>query len=129
MSPNVFLQAAYGANIIILVPVCYAMFAGRGVASVFDGVVAESAGLRLMVGSLWLAILLASAAGLFVPRFFAPILLIQILYKSVWLAVFVLPLLSRGRPLPTGISITFAAIVIVYPILFWFGYTSVETQV
>ena len=38
----------------------------------------ESAGLRLMVGSLWMAILAASTLGFLYPRFFAPVLLIQI---------------------------------------------------
>lgn len=122
MNPNLFLQIAYAANIFILVPVCASMFLTVGGGNVFAGTVTESAGLRLMVASLWLAILLASLAGLFLPRFFAPVLLIQIVYKSVWLAVFVAPLVMQGKPWPPGIAICFLAIVISYPVLFWLGY-------
>ena len=126
MNRSVLLQIAYGANIAILVPVCFAMFRGRGVTGVFEGVVDESAGLRLLVGSLWVAILVASIAGLSVPRFFAPVLLIQIIYKALWLAVFVGPLIATGKPWPTGISTCFALIAISYPFLFWYGFAKAE---
>ncbi|MEM1131325.1 MAG: hypothetical protein AAGH53_00145 [Pseudomonadota bacterium] len=116
------LKIAYAANILILVPVCYSMFFGSGVGSVFEGHVVESAGLRLLVGSLWAAILLASAAGLVYPAFFAPVLLIQIVYKALWLGIFVLPLIIAGDPWPRGISYCFLAIIVTYPLLFWFGY-------
>jgi hypothetical protein len=114
-----WLLPAYIANILILAPVCYAMVAGSGVAGVFEGKVAESAGLRLMVGSLWLAILLASLAGLRWPAFFAPVVLIQIVYKATWLAAFVLPLWQAGQPIPGGITAVFVGIVIAYPVLLW----------
>lgn len=115
------LRLAYGANIVILVPVCWAMFSGR-LDAVFQGAVPPSDGLRLLVGSLWLAILLASAAGLAVPRFFAPVLLVQIVYKAIWLAVFVAPLIRAGAPnVPWGIAATFAGIVLVWPFLFAIG--------
>lgn len=117
------LRLAYAANILILVPICWNMFFGSGVASVFEGKVTESAGLRLLVGSLWLAILVGSAAGLFAPRFFAPIVLIQVFYKSLWLLAFVMPLVMAGKSdqAPWGIATTFIAIVVSYPFLFWFS--------
>ncbi len=117
------LRLAYVANILILVPICWNMFFGSGVSNAFEGKVEESAGLRLLVGSLWLAILVGSVAGLFLPRFFAPIILIQIFYKSLWLLAFVLPLVMAGKSdqVPWGISTTFIAIVVSYPFLFWFS--------
>ena len=54
------LRIAYAANLLILFPVCWSMFFGRGMTSVFEGKVAESDGLRLLVGSLWFTILTAS---------------------------------------------------------------------
>jgi hypothetical protein len=114
-----WLAPAYLANIAILAPVCHAMFFGGGVATVFEGKVAESAGLRLLVGSLWLAILLASIAGLRWQAFFAPLLVVQIIYKAVWLIAFILPLWLNGQSIPTGISAVFAVIVITYPLLLW----------
>ncbi|MEP3227223.1 MAG: hypothetical protein ABJO01_14695 [Parasphingorhabdus sp.] len=117
------LRLAYFANILILLPICWNMFFGSGVASVFEGKVDESAGLRLLVGSLWSAILIGSAAGLFAPRFFAPIILVQIFYKSLWLLIFVLPLVAADKfhLVPWGISSVFLAIVISYPIIYWYS--------
>ena len=114
-----WLLAAYAFNILILAPVCYAMLLGNGVGSVFEGKVEESAGLRLLVGSLWCAILMASIAGLLWPAFFAPVLLIQIVYKALWLIVFIMPLWLASKPFPVGISLVFVMIVVSYPVLFW----------
>jgi hypothetical protein len=114
-----WLIPAYIANILILVPVCYRLFFGGGMATVFEGKVPESEGLRLLVGSLWFAILVASITGLFRPAFFSPVVIIQIVYKSLWLLAFVLPLVIAGKPIPIGISVTFAAIVLTYPALLW----------
>jgi len=115
------LRIAYAANILILVPVCWGMFFGGGVASVFEGRVDESAGLRLLVGSLWFAILACSIAGLATPKLFAPLLVVQIIYKSLWLLFFVAPLVAAGRggDVPWGISASFLMIVATYPLLLW----------
>jgi hypothetical protein len=123
------LKIAYAANIIILVPVISAMFADRGITNVFDGRVDESAGLRLLVASLWTAILIGSIAGLWWPRFFAAVLPIQIIYKALWLAVFVVPLAQRSGwdAVPKGISITFLIIVVTYPFILWFAMRGNET--
>jgi hypothetical protein len=117
------LKIAYAANIVILAPVISAMFGERGITNVFDGRVDESLGLRLLVASLWTAILLGSIAGLWWPRFFAAVLPIQIIYKSLWLAVFVVPLAQRSGwdAVPKGISITFLIIVVTYPFILWFA--------
>lgn len=115
------LRIAYAANILILVPVCWGMVLGAGVASVFEGKIDESAGLRLLVGSLWFAILVCSVAGLAMPRLFAPLLVVQIIYKSLWLLLFVAPLVAAGRgsDVPWGISASFILIVAIYPVLLW----------
>ena len=117
------MKIAYVGNILILVPVVHAMFFGRGVSDVFAGRVDESLGLRLLVASLWTAILLGSAAGLWWPRFFAAVLPIQIIYKSLWLILFIVPLVQRSGwdAVPKGISITFLIIVVTYPFILWFA--------
>lgn len=47
----------------------------------------------------------------------SPLLLIQVIYKTLWLLTFVLPLLIAGRSgeVPWGISLTFLVIVLSYP--------------
>jgi hypothetical protein len=123
MNPANLLKIAYLANILILVPTCWSMFSVPGGQRVFEGVVDGSLGLRLLVASLWTAILIASIGGLLYPRFFAPLLLVQIVYKALWLGVFVAPLLLKPEVRwPSGIAICFALIVLIYPFLFWFGY-------
>lgn len=111
------LRFAYAANIVLLIPVCWGMFVGGGVGTVFEGKVAESAGLRLLVGSLWFAILASSVAGLWFPAWFAPVIVAQIIYKALWLLVFVAPLLIAGRSeqVPWGVTVSFIGIVLIYP--------------
>lgn len=119
---DIWLQIPYALNIAILVPVCLAMFAGRGETVVFQGAVASSRGLDLLVGSLWLSILVASVAGLFLPRLFAPLLAMQVFYKATWLMTFVAPAAGRRARLPIGIAACFAMIVLAWPIFLWLAY-------
>jgi hypothetical protein len=121
MTNAAVLRIAFSANIVILVPVCWSMFVGNATA-VFGGTVADSTGLRLLVGSLWTAILVASIAGLAQPAYFAPVILIQVFYKAMWLVTYVLPTTRAGRDVPTGISIVFLVIVLTYPVLFWLAH-------
>ncbi|MBI1360084.1 MAG: hypothetical protein GC155_07345 [Alphaproteobacteria bacterium] len=113
---NIWLQIPYVINIAILVPVCMLMFSQRGPRVVFQDAVASSRGLELLVGALWLAILVASMAGLYWPRLFAPLLAIQVFYKAAWLLAFVAPSAIAGRKLPSGIAICFAGIVVAWPV-------------
>jgi hypothetical protein len=64
-----------------------------------------------------MAILVGSALGLCFPVPMAPVLLIQVIYKSTWLLVFVLPRLGTGRrgEVPWGMALTFLVIVASYP--------------
>ncbi|MEN0040336.1 MAG: hypothetical protein AAF764_03260 [Pseudomonadota bacterium] len=116
MTPHL-LWLPYGFNLLILVPVVWAMLAGSGVTGVFEDKVSESQGLRLLVGSLWLAIAVASVGGFFAPRFFLPVLIIQVIYKACWLLIFILPLArAQGwEAIPQGITFVFIGIVLSYP--------------
>ena len=111
------IKLAYLANIIILVPIAVPTL--LRLYDTAQGRFAESAGWRVLVGSLWSAILVSSLLGLFAPLRFAPVVLIQIIYKSLWLAVYAAPrLVARRRAeIPTGIALSFMLIVIVYPFL------------
>lgn len=65
-----------------------------------------------------------SVFGLFMPVLFAPLLLVQIIYKALWLTLFVLPLVLAGKPAPWGIASIFAAIVLTYPFVLWRAWSS-----
>ncbi len=116
MNPMIF---PYIFNIIVLIPVGLLTLLGgeRGGQLACQNKFPESEGFRTILGSLWTAILLGSILGLIYPVPMSPILLIQVVYKTLWLLVFVTPRLLSGRRLevPWGISLTFILIVVSYP--------------
>ena len=120
---DTLLRAAYGLNILILLPVVGSMLVGANGVTVqaFEHKVGESPGLRLLVASLWAAILLCSAAGLFQPRAFVGVLVLQVIYKSLYLGLFVLPLVrAQGwSAAPQGVTLSFIVIVALWPALIW----------
>lgn len=113
------LKVPYALNILILVPVCWSL--ASGTAGVFQGKVTDSDGLRWLLFSLWSAILLGSVVGLFEPVRMAPLLGVQIVYKALWLALFVWPLWRAGgtAAIPLGITAVFIFIVVVWPWFLW----------
>lgn len=109
------LRAAYTANILILVPVAFSALAG--LTWVHEGRLDESPGWRTLSGSLWTAILAVSVYGLGHPKGACLILVFQVVYKSLWLALFALPraLSGRSAEVPRGIALSFLAIVLIWP--------------
>ena len=109
----------YVFNILVLVPVGPTTLLGgaAGCRLVFEGKFADSPGIRTILGSLWTAILIGSVLGLFAPASMAPLLMIQVIYKATWLAVFVAPHLAGGRgvEVPWGVAGIFVVIVLAYP--------------
>lgn len=117
------LHLPYVANIVILVPIALGTL--FNLFPVSRGHFPESAGWRTLAGSLWTAILIGSILGLFRPVVFSPLLLLQVIYKTLWLLVYTLPRLLRNDPdrqIHWGISIVFTVIVLTYPIIIPWGY-------
>jgi len=110
-------QFLFCANILILVPIAVGTL--RKPALTDQGAFAESAGWRMLVGSLWMAILACSVLGAVWPGNFLWLLAFQVIYKSTWLLTYALPRALAGRwaELPTGITGSFLAIVLIWP---WF---------
>lgn len=110
-------QYLFWANILILVPVGFGTLLKPSVTD--QGAFVESAGWRMLAGSLWIAILSLSLLGAIWPGSFLWLLVFQVIYKSVWLLAYVVPRLLSGRTaeIPAGIAVSFAAIVLVWP---WF---------
>ena len=77
----------------------------------------ESEGFRTILGSLWTAILIGSVLGLFFPITMSALLLIQVIYKTLWLLVYAMPrmLNQRSNEVPWGIASTFLIIIVTYP--------------
>lgn len=109
----------YIFNIVVLIPIgLITLFGGeRGGRLASQGKFPESEGFRTILGSLWTAILIGSVLGLSWPVTMSPLLLIQVIYKTLWLLVYVLPRLVGGRSgdVPWGITLTFLVIVVTYP--------------
>lgn len=114
MTQETLLRCAYLINILLLVPVVAAVVLGRGAD---QGRFDESEGWRLLTASLWTGILAVSVLGLSKPYAASAVLLLQLVYKSMWLVVYALPRASRGRwgEIPPGIAAAFVLIVLAWP--------------
>lgn len=123
MKPETAARLAYAANILILGPVLWSLFAhsGDGALTAFGGTVRNEDGLRLLVASLWLAILMLSAVGLARPKPLLAVLALQVVYKACYLAVFVLPALVREgwSAVPVGVAVCFLVIVALWPLVIY----------
>lgn len=86
--------------------------------SVFSGVAEPSIPMQI-VGAFWSTIAIISLLAIFNPLGFGIVLLIQLLYKGMWLLFVALPagLAGRFEKIPGGITIFFIMWVIVLPFL------------
>jgi hypothetical protein len=113
------LVLAYLFNIIVLIPIGLMTMLGgeKGGQLACQRKFPESEGFRTILGSLWTAILIGSVLGLFFPITMSVLLLIQVLYKALWLLVYAMPrmLNQRTNEVPWGIASTFLIIIVTYP--------------
>lgn len=109
----------YIFNIFVLIPIGLLTLLGgeKGGQLACQGKFPESEGFRTILGSLWTAILIGSVLGLFFPITMSALLLIQVIYKTLWLLVYAMPrmLKQRSKEVPWGIALTFLVIVVSYP--------------
>jgi|694.fasta_scaffold58461_11 hypothetical protein len=113
------LHLPYIFNIIVLIPVGLLTLLGgeKGGQLACQSKFPESEGFRTILGSLWTAILIGSALGLFFPITMSALLLIQVIYKTIWLLVYAMPrMLKQGsNEVPWGLASTFLVIIVSYP--------------
>ena len=84
--------------------------------TIFSNAYGETEVIRL-VGCLWFGIAVLSALGLWKPITFAPVLLLQLLYKGTWLLVVAIPALLNKTPFPNGMAGFFVVWCLVLPFI------------
>ena len=115
---EVLLRVVFAANILVagVVGVLTLFAPAAASAAVFAG--SDTIGPAARVtGAFWTAIAVISVLGLVYPLALSPVLLIQLVYKGLWLLVVALPLLlsEQRRPMPWGMAGFFLVWVVVLP--------------
>lgn len=115
------MQIVFAANVLVagivgFLGLFYPELAAR---TVFQSPNAPGVGTSV-TGAFWLAIALLSLPGVFFPLQLSAILLVQLLYKGLWLAVIAVPALLNGSvaQLPVGMAVFFAVWVVVIPFVY-----------
>ena len=70
-----------------------------------------------VIGAFWIAIGVVSLMGIFSPIKFSAILIVQIIYKGLYLIVEVVPKLIKKEPVPIGMAAFFLVWVILLPLI------------
>jgi hypothetical protein len=112
------LYIIYIANIIVAgwISITALFYPKTAATTVFQNAYAPTEVIRL-VGCLWLSIAILSILGLFRPIVFSPILLVQLIYKGMWLVVVAYPAVKNNQPYPSGMAAFFVVWVIVLPFI------------
>ena len=112
------IRIIYVLNIIVAGQIAFSALSNpsRTALTIFGGAYQTTEVIKL-VGCLWLGIALLSVLGLWKPLAFAPVLLLQIIYKGTWLLVVVLPALRTGLPFPRTMAIYFVVWVLLLPLV------------
>ena len=115
------LRALYLLNIILLAFVATpTLFKPLSAAtSVFQNAIAPSKGLAI-IGAFWMTILILSICGLFYPKKFELVFLVQLIYKSIWLLIVVVPAISNKEVYPKGVAVFFLIWVLLILFIFPF---------
>lgn len=108
----------YLLNILILAPVVTALIRHPYGAPLpaFNGI-ADAPALRMMIAALWSGVLVVSAIALTDPIRFWPVLAFQVIYKSLFILMWVLPIwLGRSEGvIPAGPTTVFVIIIALWP--------------
>ena len=70
-----------------------------------------------LVGCLWLAIAALSVLGIWKPVTFSPVLLLQLIYKGMWLIVVAVPAMRNDIPFPKTMAMFFVTWVLILPFI------------
>lgn len=111
------LSIVYIGNVIVAgwISISSLFFTNYAATGVFQDAYPPSDVMRL-VGCLWFSIFVISAFGLFFnPLAFSVILLVQLIYKSMWLILVWFPAYKERQRYPVGMAVFFLVWVVVLP--------------
>ena len=110
------IKVIYSANIIVAgwIGVTSLVHPNYSASTIFSNVYPATDTIRL-IGAWWLSIAIISILGLWRPITFSPILLVQLLYKSIWLVFVALPAIQKNQPIPEGMMWFFIVWILVLP--------------
>lgn len=110
------LQLVYIANILVAgyIGVVSLFFPKVSAMSIFQNAYPATDTLRL-VGCLWFAIALLSVMGLGRPVAMSHILILQFIYKGLWLLKVAVPAIQQQQDYPSGMALFFLVWVLVLP--------------
>lgn len=110
------LQLVYIANILVAgyIGIVSLFYPKVSAINIFQNVYPSTDALRL-VGCLWLAIALLSVLGLWRPVAMSPVLILQLIYKGLWLLTVAVPAIQQQQDYPSGMAFFFLVWVLVLP--------------
>ncbi len=113
------LQVAYLIDAIVTAPLVVAVLTqNKGwIANLLGPVVPGDPSSQILIGVMWAALMTTATTGLVYPVAMAPVLIVQLIYKCLWLLLFALPrwLGGRSAEVPWRVAALFAAYVGTYP--------------
>lgn len=115
----VYVYNILGAGVVGVIVLVAPRFAAK---QIFAGTV-EPGTVTSILGSIWVAVGLASVLGLFFPVQMSAVFLVQFVYKTVWLLGTALPEILEGkvRSVPMVMTVMFVVWVLVLPFVIPFG--------
>lgn len=113
------LQVAYVFDILVSLPIVLIPLIGSEAAVqwLFGGQASESRSTRMLIGCLWLAILSCLVVGVAFPIAMSPVLILQLIYKSLWIVFFAVPRWLGGKreEVSGKLACVFLVYIAVYP--------------
>lgn len=112
------LKLIYVANIIVAgwIGISSMFFPRFSSVTIFQNSYQNTELIRL-VGCLWMAIALLSIFGLWQPLKFSPVLVLQLVYKGLWLIIVAFPAIKNNENYPSGMAAFFLIWVLILPFI------------
>lgn len=113
------LRIGYVVDAIVTAPIALAMLCGHAswVRRLLDEALPDDRSLQVMLGALWTALFVCLVLGAMWPVTMAPVLLLQLIYKSLWMLGYAIPRWTGRRSGAVSVKVAglFVAYIAVYP--------------